>query len=379
MISCPRGGANEGSTQIWGTENEHSIDHGQSVRCRTKKGMSKGRRVGLAILGVVVFCAFAIFMLAAYGKTKKESNPNAASPASGQVSCLGRVVPGERVIRVTAASLGVVKELRVRRWDHVRKEQILAVLLDYDPSLASLKEAEARVAVMESQLARVKAGEKAGTIAAQEAVVTRTEWALKTARSSYERQKVLFDNDAISRSQYEDAELALEKAVRDRDEAKQTLASLRDVRPVDVTLKEKELNEARTGRDVAQAKLDLCLVRSPFNGQVIEINTYPGERIGQAGLLNLADNVLMVDAEVYVTEIRRVKTGARAVITGDGIAGEVNGTVTEVLRSVIDNNIVDPNPLASSDKRVIKARILVHEPAKVASLINSQVFVRILP
>jgi HlyD family secretion protein len=342
-------------------------------------GIKMIKKSHLALLLTAAFCVVFISVLSVKWKDNAGAERKTDFQAPGQVSCLGRIVPGERVIRVTVASPSVVKELKVKRWDQVEKGQILAVLLDYNASLASLREAEARVAVAESQLARVKAGEKTGTIAAQEAVVARQEFGLKTSRSNYERYKVLFDNGAVSRSQYEDAELALEKALRGFEEAKQTLASLKDVRPVDVTLKEKELNEARTGRDLAKAKLELCAVRSPLDGRVIEINTYPGESIGQAGILNLADLVLMVDAEVYVTDISKVRIGSKAVITGDGIEGEVKGTVTEVLKSVMDNGLVSPNPLAFSDRRVIRARIRVEEPAKIASLINSQVFVKILP
>jgi HlyD family secretion protein len=341
--------------------------------------MIKIKRVHLILLSAAVLCIIVALVLSVRWKNDETAERKAGAQAPERVSCLGRVVPGERVIRVTATPQVVIKELKVKRWDQVNKGQVLAVLLDYDASLASLQEAEARVAVAESHLARVKAGEKTGTLAAQEAVVARLESGLKTSRSNHERYKVLFDNSAISRSQYEDAELAFEKALRSLEEAKQTLASLRDVRPVDVTLKEKELNQARTARNLAKAKLELCLVRSPLDGQVIEINTYPGESIGQTGILNLADRVLMVDAEVYVTDIRKVRIGAHAVITGDGVEGEVKGTVTEVLKSVMDNGLFDPNPLASSDKRVIRARIRVEESAKLASLINSQVFVKILP
>ena len=351
----------------------------QSPERGMEKKMITRKRAAMTLVLAAVLSIAVVFTLVrcrkADGGAERKANPEAPGP----VSCLGRIVPGERVIRVTAASPSVIKELKVRRWDQVTKGQILAVLLEYDTSLASLREAEARVAVAESHLARVKAGEKTGTIAAQMAVVARMDSALRISRLHYERSKKLFDNDAISKAQYDDAELSLERASRSLEEARETLASLKDVRPVDVTLKERELAEARTGRDLAKAKLELAVVRAPLNGQVIEINTYPGESVGQAGVVSLADRVLMVDAEVYVTDIGRVRTGAKAVVTGDGIEGELKGTVTEVLRSVTDNGLTNPNPLAAQDKRVIRARIRLDDSAKVASLINSQVFVRILP
>jgi HlyD family secretion protein len=341
--------------------------------------MIKIKRIHLISLSATVLCIIIILMLSVCWKNDGAAERKGSPQVPEWVSCLGRVVPGERVIRVTAAPQVVLKELRVKRWDHVKKGQVIAVLLDYDTSLASLQEAEARVAVAEGHLAKVKAGEKTGTIAAQEAVVASQESGLKTARSNYERYKVLFDNSVISRSRYEDAELALEKALRSVEEAQQILVGLRDVRPVDVTLKERELSQARASRNLAKAKLELCVVRSPIDGQVIEINTYPGESIGQAGILNLANQVLMVDAEVYVTDISKVRIGSKAVITGDGIEGEVKGTVAEVFKSVMDNGLISPNPLAFSDRRVIRARIRIEESEKIAALINSQVFVKILP
>jgi HlyD family secretion protein len=341
--------------------------------------MVKTKRARLALLLAAALCAFIIVMLWVRWKHDAATSQEAGHRVPNEVSCLGRIVPGERVIRVTAATPSVVKELRVKRRDQVKKGQILAVLIDYDASLAALRETEANVAVAESQLARVKAGQSSGAIAAQEAVVARLESEMKISNTKYDRSKLLFDNDAISRSQYEDAELSLEGVSKGLQGAKETLASMKEVRPVDVVIREKGLEAARTGRDEAKAKLELCLVRSPIDGQVVEINTYPGERVGPAGLLDMAGRVLMVDAEVYVSDINRVRVGASAAITGDGFKGEVKGTVMEVLDSVINNSLVDPNPLATSDKRVIKARIRVDEPAKVASLLNSQVFVKIFP
>jgi len=314
------------------------------------------------------------------GLTHGGVQQSAGTAAPTAVACLGRITPGERTIRVAAPYPSVVKELRVKRKDDVRKGHILAVLLDHDSNLASLHQAEAQVLVAENRLARVRAGEKASTIAAQEAVVARLKSERQRAQVNRRRYKSLSDKGVESRSHYEDSELAFEKASKSLIEARQVLVGLKEIRPVDVAVGESELASARAACELARAKLELGLVRAPCDGRVIEIHAYPGESIGESGILSLADTQhMMVDAEVYVTDIRRVRIDAPAVVTGDGIEGDVRGKVVEIIDSVAENTLFNTNPLAQADKRIIKARILVEDGQRLSTLINSQVVARIFP
>jgi HlyD family secretion protein len=88
---------------------------------------------------------------------------------------------------------------------------------------------------------------------------------------------------------------------------------------------------------------------------------------------------MFVDAEVYVSDVRRVREGAKAVISGDALPRETSGRVIEILRETSDSKLYPDNPLNAADKRVIKVRIGLENPASLRRLSNSQVFVKIEP
>ena len=112
---------------------------------------------------------------------RSEGAPCAPGPAAPAVSLaplgvvgLGRIVPGQRVLHLAApgavtGSTGVVKLLRVQRNDWVRQGQVLAWTLDHDPAAAALVQAGREVEVASRLLVQARAGEKAGTLAAQQA------------------------------------------------------------------------------------------------------------------------------------------------------------------------------------------------------------------
>ena len=92
-----------------------------------------------------------------------------------KIVCLGRLVPGERVMQVAAPDGAIIRELRVRRGDWVKKGQIIATLRDEEALRASVVQMRRNVAVAESQLTQVEAGEKPATILAQQAALARYE------------------------------------------------------------------------------------------------------------------------------------------------------------------------------------------------------------
>jgi len=296
------------------------------------------------------------------------------------VSCLGRITPGERAIKVSAPPDSIVKELRVRRGSRVVAGQELAVLRNYDIAAAALIEATSEVAVAESEVEQTKAGEKPATIAAQATAAHRQESVLRSAETDLARKKELFGGGLLPKADYEAAELAAETARQDLQRQNELLQSLHQVREEDVRVAEKKLAEAKAKEAYAKSALEQNRVLAPAAGTVLEIHAYPGEPVSQEGLLDLGDLTRMfVDAEVYVSDIPRVREGARATITGEGFTGTLSGKVAETLREATGNQLFPTDALTAADKRVLVVRILLDDASKVQHLSNSQVSVRIEP
>ena len=333
---------------------------------------------------LLVLVMLIVGWIPASAEENRSNNDEHPPVAARKISCLGRIIPGDKVIQIsgpyTLQGPSIVKELFVRRGDKVQKKQELARLHNYDTALGQLRQAEAELEVGLKSLEQVKAGEKAGAIAAQAAVVLRLEDELKTANLFLQRDKDLAARTVISDNDLERSRLNWSVAQKNYDQATNLLMAIREVRAVDVQLAEAKILSARASVQRAQAELELSTIRAPIDGYILDILTYPGEMADRNPLMQIGDlDHMQVQAEVYVTDVGSVRLQARAVIRGDGFSGEVKGTVTEIGRMVDRSAIYDPDPASFTDRRVVKVWIKLEDPKKLEGLANHQVNVVIMP
>jgi HlyD family secretion protein len=164
------------------------------------------------------------------------------------------------------------------------------------------------------------------------------------------------------------------------NQANSILNSLMEVRPVDVTVAQAEVDRAIAAVSQAQVDLDQAYIRSPINGRVLDIFTRPGELISNDGIVELGQTDQMyVVAEIYETDISQVRLGQRATITSDAIASELAGTVDQIGWKIGKRDILDTDPTADVDVRVVEVKIRLdpEDSEKVSRLTNSRVEVKI--
>ena len=141
-----------------------------------------------------------------------------------------------------------------------------------------------------------------------------------------------------------------------------------------------KVDVARAELGAAQATLDQDTVRAPVSGQILKIHARPGERVGPDGIAEIAQNDRMYAvAEVYETDIARVKVGQRAVIRSPTLDPELLGTVEVIGLEVGRLQALDPDPAARTDARIVEVRIKLDDSARAAALTNLQVEVAIQP
>ncbi|HBB34427.1 MAG TPA: HlyD family secretion protein [Cyanobacteria bacterium UBA8803] len=361
-----------------------------------------------------------------YGTQRFQLTQNTASPIQTtvvpeitKVTALGRLEPEGEVIQLSApasAEGNRVAQLLVKPGDKVQSGQVIAVLDSRDRLSAALEQAREQVRVAQARLAQVQAGAKTGEIQAQQATIARTqaeqqgeitaqtatiarlEAQLRNAETEYQRYQFLYQEGATSASTSDSKRLAIETLQQQLNEAKANLARIEqarqqqlkeaqanlnriaEVRPVDVQAAQAEVNSAIAAVKRAQAELDLAYVRSPRKGQILEIHTWPGEALGNAGIADLGQTEQMYAvAEVYETDVEQVREGQRAVITSSAFKGELTGTVDRIGWQVQKKDVLNTDPIADIDARVVEVKIRLDAAAtsKVAHLTNSQVKVEI--
>ena len=340
------------------------------------RGEARGWRSRLTATAVAVLCAISC----------RPGQPPATAASRGAeplgVACLGRVQPGNGIIRVAARSLGgqasIVKRLFVKEGDSVRAGQPLAELDSHDQLAAAAQQAAARVDVARRRVAQIEAGAKESEIAAQRAEVERLEAQLAHAQRELERYTML--GDSVTAAELDGRRFAVDSATKAVVAGRQRLAAVSEVRGVDVQLARAELEEATSNAARARAEHQASLISSPIDGRVLRVHAWPGEDVGADGLLELAPvNPMYVIAEVVESDISRVKVGQTARISGNGLKRPVEGTVERIDVKVLQNQVMAVDPATFSDSRVVHTWIKVNDPQAVANLINLRVDVLIQP
>jgi HlyD family secretion protein len=336
--------------------------------------------LGILAVCCVVAAAF-VFLRRAPGAKAAETPPPSA-PAG--IAARGRIEPEGGLIRVTAPYIAgrpsLISELKVREGDTVQAGQVLAILDSRNSLDAAWKQAQARVTVSRSRLAQVKAGARAGDVAAQKMEIGRWQAEVENAESEYQRYEKLHRTRDVSTEDLEAKRLARERARKTLQWAKDRLTSLEEVRGTDVDLAQSELLAAQAEEQRLHADLESATVRAPAAGRVVKLLAHPGEDGSTRGMLELARTGRMYAvAEVYETDIVRVKLGQKAVITSDLISGKLQGTVTQIGMKVSKSEVLPLDPASFADQRVVLVKVLLADGERVSGLIDGKVLVVIEP
>jgi len=284
-----------------------------------------------------------------------------AEPAAEGVAALGRIEPLGGVIHVGAPSMpdavsgGILSKLYVSRGQDVAAGQLLAEI----DTAAILK---ARLAEAEAGLETARRSARAAASIAEEACVVASVSARTSARK----------NELLTRglTSKEEAELA-------KGDAEASAASC-SARRAEASVAESQIASAATVLTLRRAELERAYVRAPFAGRVLDLKAKPGELVAADGILDLGRvSEMYAIAEVYETDIRRVRVNQRARVKSDALAQPVTGTVTLIRPHVHKMDEIGTDPAARKDARIVEVEIRLDDPAAVANLTNLQVEVEI--
>jgi HlyD family secretion protein len=130
----------------------------------------------------------------------------------------------------------------------------------------------------------------------------------------------------------------------------------------------------------AEAELERARVTAPAAGLVLDVHARPGERIGPDGILELArvDRMYAI-AEVYETDVGRLRTGQRALVTSRALAAPLRGRVEWIRPKVEKQDEIGTDPAARKDARIVEVKVLLDDSAAAAPFTNLQVEVEIEP
>jgi len=347
--------------------------------------------------------------------TQPQPTENVA-PTVRTVTALGYLEPQGKVIKLSAPSStggsSRVEKLLVKQGDSIKAGQIVAILDSRDRLEAALLEAEEQVKVAQSNLEVVKSGAKDGEISSQKAAIARIEAQsrgdvlaqsatvgrlqseVENAQTEVQRFDSLYSEGATNASLRDSKRLTLAMARRnlqeseavlnrtqatklpELNEAKATLDRISEVRPVDISASQAQVNQAIASVQQAKAQLDLAYVRTPQDGVVLEVNTRPGELISTNGIVEVGktDQMLAV-LEVFEGDITKVQKNQKVKLFGDSLPQALTGKVIEVGVRVQRQNVVNSDTSGNIDARILEIRVQLDSDSaiEVRGLTNLQV------
>lgn len=335
------------------------------------------------------------------------------------ISALGRISPEGEIIRVGGPSGARIAELIVREGQFVQKDDPIAILDSYAERDAELELAANQVLeaqqLLESEgdLAEVQAQEavtrlqqsnvpKQQAIFSQEAAISKLKAELAQANLEVSRYSLLVSKGAATRQVLEDRRLLSTQKKEELIQAQSFLEQLKQeqktsqeniaaqIRSIEAlsnrSQAQVQLNSALSRMDLAEVRKEQSVIRAPISGQVIKVFLRNGESIeppmGEASagqtIVELGRTQQMyVIAEVYETDVKQLKRGMRASIESDAFEGSIDGVVDKIGLKVGKNDVLNTDPAAATDARVVEVKIRLGDSRKVASLTNLQVDVMI--
>jgi HlyD family secretion protein len=350
-------------------------------------------------------------------RTAIATNKRALIPKNNlkSVAALGRLEPQGEITRLSAPNSlegSRIEQLFVKEGDVVKAGQIVATLDSQTSRLAAWRQAQSQIITAQAELVKVKAGAKSGDInaqkanvirlnaelnggvATQEAEIARIEADLRNAQSENDRYQKLYAEGGISKSESDSKQLRLETVQNQlsaaqaslgrlvetvkaqQKQAQSTLNSVEEVRPVDIQVAQSEVQAAQIAAAKAKADLDLTYIRSPIDGIILDTHVRAGEVVGTQGIASIGrTDQMYVTAEVYETDIGKVRVGQTVNISSDALPYKLNGRVSQVGLQVKKQGIFDINPLSNTDYKVVEVKVRLDPPSsrKVAGFSNLQV------
>lgn len=287
----------------------------------------------------------------------------ASSPGAESISAMGRVLPASGVFDVSGPAGDTVESVLAKEGEWVDAGASLA-------RLGSAKVNADRASNAEKELAATRS-RTLGDIGVAKELLASAEEEFTIAAARLKRIESARDSEFISPDTIEVRTLAKSAAQAKFAQARQDLKKTESEGNKAVRAAESELREARSA-------LAASNVQAPIRSRVLKVLAKPGQTCGRQELFKLGDTTSMVViAEVYESDILKIKDGQRALISSVAFPKPLEGVVENVSRIVYRNTVQSMDPSAQVYARVVEVVIRMDAVEPLDRLVYLQVDVKI--
>jgi len=300
--------------------------------------------------GLVVAISAAILISGCSKKDKAEGGDEKKTAVPVEVAeakrdSIDRIISAQAVLfpvdqaNVMPKISAPVKSFSVKRGDHVRAGQLVAVLENRDLA-AAVADSKAGYEQAQSTLRQTAQATVPEDVTKAQQDVQSTRQAMEAAQKVYESRKQLFDQGALARRLVDESNVAYVQARSAYEIAQRHLQAVQNVSRVEqVKGAEAQAQSAKAKYEGAEAQLGYSEVRSPIAGVIADRPLYAGEMASAGTPLLTVVNIsrIIARANVPVAQAAMLKIGMPAAISQTDATLQAQGKVTVV------SPAVDPN------------------------------------
>lgn len=239
---------------------------------------------------------------------------------------------------VTAQYSGTVEKVFVSTGDTVKKGDIL---LTIDGSDLEKNIEQAKVSLDSAQLAynNTTGGNTQNQINQLENSIVQAQLGYDEALRNYNLYSELYEADTITADQLKQIEVSYKQAEQQLSAAKQSLEVTQNkVIPDSQALAQMQVEQAQVAYNTAVSNRDKLTITAPANGTITTANFKTGELIAQSAPAFVISNLNTIDVAIQVTEsdLARFKQGQSVSVTISN--KNLTGTVREIPQVVTNQS-----------------------------------------
>jgi HlyD family secretion protein len=264
-------------------------------------------------------------------------------------------------IELASKVIGRVAWVGVEMGDKVKKDQIL-VRLEDDEYKARVAQEQGQLDAAKARLAELKAGNRVQEIAQAAAAADLARVDLERAQRNFQRLKNLTDATALSLTERDDAESAVQAAAARLDSARQQLELLKaGTREEQIAAQQAVVAQLAGTLTMATLYLSNTVIHAPVNGTILERNVevgefvtngFVGERGAKGYVVSLADLTdLLVELDIVQSDFAKVALKQPCWITTDAYPDRKYDGVVELI-----------SPVANRQKATVEVRVKIAAP-----------------
>ncbi|MBS1620068.1 MAG: efflux RND transporter periplasmic adaptor subunit [Bacteroidetes bacterium] len=239
------------------------------------------------------------------------------------VTASGKIYP-ETEVKISPDISGEITELNVQEGDTVKKGQVLARIY-------------ADIYALQKDMAASRVNQSEATVANSEEAIKALKANLDQAQMTYDRNKSLYDQKVISKSELEQYETTLRTAQANYNAAKQNIVSLKA-----------GTQSAQTDLTSAAKNLSRTTLTAPMDGVITSLKVKKGERV--AGNSFTLGTEMMIVSDMSVIEVR-VDVGENDIVKiniGDSADVEVDAYNNRKFKGIVTKISSSTNATAAA-------------------------------